>query len=242
MDPEAQALPRDVQVNKDLEITVTFKETKPRAIREPYVKYVRSNSNSPESINIPLDNPLDDILRSSKEAIDAYILDMPYTRLYQPAEPKTPPLKKKRSHKVLETVANGKHNNVTSERNSKVRKTPVKTRQKESLQKSVLKLEHEKANEDEEANTSVQDPLACHAENIMRMAMDSTMMSSFNNSFSSTFSNIHEDSILNRKASEKENSFGISSKAAPLLNFLKSTVVEISASDLEQAVNEPFFK
>ncbi|PVH20213.1 hypothetical protein CXQ85_001996 [Candidozyma haemuli] len=238
VDPEAHSLSRDAQVNRDLDINVRYSETKPSVAREPYVKCFRSNENSPESIVVPQDNPLDDILGASQQAIEAYILDMPYTKMFTPAEPKTPPLNKKRSRKILD----GKKENKQAEdaRVPKARKTPVKARQ--SLKNSVLRQEHGKNNDQDEADVSIQDPLACHAENIMRMAMDSTMMSSFNNSFSSTFSNLNEDSILGKRNLDKENSFGPSGRAAPVLDKSKSTLVEISASDLEQAVSEPYFK
>lgn len=41
----------------------------------------------------------------------------------------------------------------------------------------------------DEADDSDYDLLACHADNIMRMAVDSTMLGSTFNSFSSSFSN-----------------------------------------------------
>lgn len=45
-------------------------------------------------------------------------------------------------------------------------------------------------NDEEDHDDSDYDHLACHADNIMRMAVDSTMLgSTFNSSFSSSFSN-----------------------------------------------------
>lgn len=232
--PEIQPFSRDAQVSRDLDINVTYRETKPRVIREPYVKSPRSIGSSPDSIILPQNNALDDILASSQQAIEAYILDMPHPKMFAPSEPKTPQLTKKRSRKVLEAVPFVKEDNA-DERIPKTRKTPVKAK---SLKNKVLEQAHVKHNDDE-GDTSSQDPLACHAENIMRMAMDSTMMSSFNNSFSSTFSNLNEDSILGKRNQNKENSFiGRNSN----LDKQRSTMVEISALDLEQAVSEPYFK
>lgn len=232
VDPEAQSFSRDAQVNRDLEIDVTFSETKPQVVREPYVKDYKSTDNSPESIILPQDNPLDDSLGASQQAIEAYILDMPYTKMFTPPEPKTPPLTKKRSRKILEAIPHGKKDNHGEDRASKSRKTPVKA-------KGLKNGEDHAKRSGEDVDTSTQDPLACHAENIMRMAMDSTMMSSFNNSFSSTFSNLHEDSILGKKNHNKDNSL---IGRAPVLDKQRSTLVEISALDLERAVSEPYFK
>ncbi|QRG36138.1 hypothetical protein FDK38_000468 [Candidozyma auris] len=232
VDPEIQALPRDVQVSRDLEIKVTYSVPQPIVTKEPYVKRAESAENTPEAISIPQDDPLDDILSASQNAIEAYILDMPYTKMHAPAEPKTPPpLNKKRSRKILEQAPSGRELE-NAQRSAKVRKTPVK----ESLKKTVLKQEHEKHHDDEQEISS-KDQLACHAENIMRMAVDSTMLSSFNNSFSSTFSNMHEDSL---RRNDGDTSFP--GKAPPMLDKSGSTLVEISASDLEKAVNEPYFK
>lgn len=233
VDPEAQkSFSRDAQVNRDLEIDVNFSETKPRVVREPYVKDFKSTDNSPESIILPQDNPLDDILGASQQAIEAYILDMPYTKMFTPPEPKTPELTKKRSRKILEAIPYEKKDNQGEYRASKSRKTPVKV-------KDLRNVADQAKSSGENVDTSTQDPLACHAENIMRMAMDSTMMSSFNNSFSSTFSNLHEDSILGKRYHNKDNSL---IGRAPVLDKQRSTLVEISALDLEQAVSEPYFK
>lgn len=72
------------------------------------------------------------------------------------------------------------------------------------------------------------DPLACHADNIMRMAMDTTMLGSFyNNSFSSNYSNM-DDSMMKRDG------------LGPSLRLENAPKVEISAEDLEEAINSPF--
>lgn len=94
------------------------------------------------------------------------------------------------------------------------------------------------------AEHSVVDPLACHADNIMRMAMDSTMLESFcNNSISSNFSNLLDDSIVGKRPPEIYEDKSISEhtkKPTSVLDPQRARKVEISAEDLENAVNNPF--
>lgn len=95
-----------------------------------------------------------------------------------------------------------------------------------------------------EEDTS-QDPLACHAGNIMRMAMDSTMMDSFcNHSFSSTFSNLVDDSGLGRgnlEGDDPDRSILERLRAWPKssLDPKRAKKIEISAEELHSAINEP---
>ncbi|KAM9894044.1 hypothetical protein OXX79_008957, partial [Metschnikowia pulcherrima] len=87
------------------------------------------------------------------------------------------------------------------------------------------------------ANKSIADPLACHAENIMRMAMDSTMLNSFcNDTISSSFSNVLDESL----AKIDGDSFTEENKPVSSLNFSAAAKIEISAQDLEMAVKNPF--
>lgn len=111
---------------------------------------------------------------------------------------------------------------------------------KSSLQKSDFKL-----SDSDDADGSINDPLACHAENIMRMAMDSTMLGSFcNNSFLSNFSNLAEDSVLGRKypdiLSDSDRSISELGQRAPtsLLAKQRAQKIEISAEELQEAVND----
>ncbi|KAM9903959.1 hypothetical protein OXX69_007746 [Metschnikowia pulcherrima] len=86
------------------------------------------------------------------------------------------------------------------------------------------------------ANKSITDPLACHAENIMRMAMDSTMLNSFcNDTISSSFSNVLDESL----AKIDGDSFTEENKPVSSLNFSAAAKIEISAQDLEMAVKNP---
>ncbi|KAM9909197.1 hypothetical protein OXX69_005663 [Metschnikowia pulcherrima] len=87
------------------------------------------------------------------------------------------------------------------------------------------------------ANKSITDPLACHAENIMRMAMDSTMLNSFcNDTISSSFSNVLDESL----AKTDGDSLTEENKPVSSLNFSAAAKIEISAQDLEMAVKNPF--
>lgn len=101
-----------------------------------------------------------------------------------------------------------------------------------------------KSSEPEETDLSISDPLACHAENIMRMAMDSTMFGSFcNNSFSSTFSNLADDSVVGKKypdvLTESDKSMTESlQKPTSLLAKQRAQKIEISAEELREAVSE----
>lgn len=87
------------------------------------------------------------------------------------------------------------------------------------------------------------DHLACHADNIMRMAVDSTMLgSSFNSTFSNTFAN---DSVLGGQKNypdffddeDYDRSVLESLKPKWTLAKLKATRIEINAEDLHAAVN-----
>lgn len=289
-EPETKSLTRDAQISKNLQLEKTPAIVCPVQVQEPYVK-VFSNSSSPESLCIPKDDAIDDILRESKNQIEAYSLDLPYTKMFETeTKPSTPrkirsndevptSIGKKRSWNVLDKVEQRQldlANNVTIfgdnktptlksvyqiEPSSSAKKskglrqsTPVSDlknpilRNKVSfnLKNTVLRVETAKLSEEDEEETST-DPLACHAENIMRMAMDSTMLGSFNNSFSSTFSNLLEDSILGKKYPDVFHDHDdpdkslVKKKRSSLLDKQRATKVEISASDLQDAVNEPYF-
>lgn len=128
--------------------------------------------------------------------------------------------------------------------------TPV-SMLKEAHSKKLLKMEkatiipikeHKVA--ESTADDSDFDPLACHAENIMRMAVDSTMMgSSFSLSFSSTFAN---DSMSKKKypdffTDDPESSVieGLKTKwGKKSLVTLRAAKIEINAADLQAAVEE----
>lgn len=103
--------------------------------------------------------------------------------------------------------------------------------------KQALKLELDGGDD------SDYDNLACHADNILRMAVDSTMLGSFyNNSFSFSFSNIvNEDSFLGERKRD-ENGAGVGNESLlelkkSILNKLKATKIEINDDDLRRAID-----
>lgn len=70
------------------------------------------------------------------------------------------------------------------------------------------------------------DALACHADNIMRMAMNLTMLGSFNQSFSLNFLNLVDD---------EHRSFVNSGDGKPTLALGKAVKLGVSAEELELA-------
>lgn len=94
----------------------------------------------------------------------------------------------------------------------------------------------------DEADETDFDPLACHANNIMRMAVDSTMMgSSFSLSFLSTFANDSDCNPKRKLDDDCDRSLieGLKHKwSMRSLVKLKAKKVEINADDLQAAVSE----
>lgn len=94
------------------------------------------------------------------------------------------------------------------------------------------------------------DHLACHADNILRMAVDSTMLgSSFNGSFSSTFfaggaddsiaALTRKDDIFHDDDADKSLLEGLKNRwNSRTLAKLRATKIEINADDLNKAVND----
>lgn len=111
-------------------------------------------------------------------------------------------------------------------------------------------IRHDNPEEESVGMTSDYDHLACHAGNIMRMAVDSTMLgSSYNESFSPTFNNTFggNDSILGLQSRKRYNDFfddeadkslieTMKSRWNSGLNRMKAKVIDINADELQQAV------
>lgn len=137
----------------------------------------------------------------------------------------------------------------------------------QSTPKSVLKeaqLNYRKSNQNlnkylknagaekmEPVDDSDYDHLACHADNILRMAVDSTMLgSSFNGSFSSTFFATGADDSIAALTKKDDDIFHDDDADKSLLEGLKkrwnsrtlatlrATKIEINADDLNKAVND----
>lgn len=256
-------LSKEAQVSKNLELDRQWVEMSPKQTTEPYVKTF-SNSKSPESIIFRVDNPLDDILAESQHEIGHYTVQLPYSKAPESTKlnskaPNGQLLSRKRSRNVLEPINQRQLDSSTnvivySGMNKTPTSNPIRvlslSLKKPNLHESTptserANVKHKlmKSEKDvDDANKSMGDPLACHAENIMRMAMDSTMLGSFyNNSFSSTFSNLADDSVLGRKypdiLGESDKSITEHRPVAPLLAKLRAHKVEISAADLQEAVN-----
>jgi catabolite regulation protein CreA len=102
----------------------------------------------------------------------------------------------------------------------------------------ILMGENKENNVQSQHNDSDYDNLACHAENILRMAVDTTMLGS---TFNSSFSSIN-DSIIGKKDITEEDCDRsvielLKSKRNNLLKKLQATRIEISAEDLKNAVS-----
>ncbi|CUM50542.1 uncharacterized protein AC631_04645 [Debaryomyces fabryi] len=119
-----------------------------------------------------------------------------------------------------------------------------------SVTEKTTAIRHDNADEESMEMTSDYDHLACHAGNIMRMAVDSTMLgSSYNESFSPTFNNTFggNDSILGLQSRKRYNDFfddeadkslieSMKSRWNSGLNRMKAKVIDINADELQQAV------
>lgn len=114
----------------------------------------------------------------------------------------------------------------------------------------VTTIRHDTAQEESTEMVSDYDHLACHANNIMRMAVDSTMLgSSYNESFSPGFNNTFggNDSILGLLSRKRYNDFFDDEADKSLiesmkprwnsgLDRMKTKIVDINAEELQQAV------
>lgn len=180
------ALSRDAQIGKNLEMEPSNNDPRATKSYEPFVKSYGSNTSTPESIHLPINDPIDDILDESQKIIEDHVIDLPYNKMYNDTK----------SRNIFDAIA----------------ATKKAKQESETLHQNLMKRKNKH-----------EDALACHADNIMRMAMDSTMLSSFNHSYSSSFSNINDDSILKRSDDPA-----------------KHNAVEISADDLKSAIELPY--
>jgi len=102
----------------------------------------------------------------------------------------------------------------------------------------ILKGENKENMVQSQHNDSDYDHLACHAENILRMAVDSTMLgSTFNSSFSSINDSITGKKDILEEDCDKSIIELLKSKRNNLLKKLQATRIEISAEDLKNAVS-----
>lgn len=205
-----------------------FAAINPEMSSQPFIRnYAGNRANS----HLAMANPLDEILAYSRKQISAFELKLPFTRA-NPASTNVD---------AVTAIANSAESIGTVQKNSLLKMLPnfeqntkdditsSNSLEKESLIQSTQQPQ-------QEADDFESDPLACHANNIVRMAMDTTMMGSFcNSSISLNFLNL-EESIHRLEGSERSR-FG--AKKGALLNLQKATRIEISAADLEEAINNP---
>lgn len=266
-------LSRDEILIKNLEFSVGQTPI-PKETAEPYVKHYNSNSATPESLSIPLTDPIDDIFRESKKHIDSYVIalpsldqEIPKTYLQGPSGLASRNDMNKKARGPLDLI---EQIQIEQRANTPYYNSEIKTPTKKdytALAASILKknqsnvelstpVSEEKASASKRSHQMVedleefgeedtsQDPLACHAGNIMRMAMDSTMMDTFcNHSFSSTFSNLVDDSGFGRgiDTDDADRSVLERLRAWPKssLDTKRAKKIEISAEELHSAINEP---
>lgn len=264
-------LPRETQISQNLTLDREWHKVSPVQVSEPYVKtFSNANTpETIPVIDDPLDDILADSQREISEynldlpynMVTAKSQELPKMPLRSGSQL----LIRKRSRKVLENLSQRSLDNASNTVYHGLNKTPTRNsmrilslkKSKGNLgeispdtrnftEKSIMqrkisaRFENvEKLAEFEDDNVS--DPLACHAENIMRMAMDTTMFSFGNNSFSLTFSNLADDLVLGKKYPdilEADKSLGETQKPVSMLATKKAQKIEISAEELEEAVSE----
>ncbi|OBA21314.1 hypothetical protein METBIDRAFT_179786 [Metschnikowia bicuspidata var. bicuspidata NRRL YB-4993] len=215
-----RAIPQEVDINERLNIGDLPAMPRPRVSEELFAdESARTQCASLENLVISFDGPLNDLLADSQAKISQYAVELPSARARR-TNPSGGPLCSG------DAGASGHF------------PTPTLLSQEVEPGRGQPQPEHQ-VDGDKEASATSADPLACHANNIMRMAMDSTMLGSFcNDTISSSFSNVVDESI---PGAAGERSFGEDDVArrAPSLRFLGATKVEISAHDLEMAVSDP---
>lgn len=245
---------KETQRNLDIGILPPFPE--PQAMAEPFSNQIAQHKSiSQETLSIPVQDPLDDILSESQTHIRKYKVQLPsqqspaqseINRTEKHTNPETilghSPEKAGNSHNINYVPNTNDGSDYPKIHQQKTPLVPVIGPRRLSFGQISSTTPVSDTLEETVANKTNTDPLACHAENIMRMAMDSTMLGSFcNETISSSFSNILDESFL-AKLEEKsfsEESEGGNKQKNNLLAFLKATKIDISAQDLEMAINDP---
>lgn len=212
--------------------SVEFAATKPNMISAPYFK---SYASTKSYTHMVIANPLDEILACSRKQILAYQLKLPY-----PSERKTATEQGfasssdtvKEHSKILPKVEHA----LKSSQSGPPSPSSIEI-QVPSFLPEPKNFSHEPEQLPKSLDEEIADPLACHANNIVRMAMDTTMMGSFcNSSISLNFLNLVDES-LHKLGEGSERSRPV--KKGGLLNFQRAAKIEISAADLEDAINNP---
>lgn len=207
-----------------------FAAAKPKMSSQPYVKQFADSKPFP---HLAIANPLEEILACSRKQILSYELKLPFST----------------ANKATFPTAHDENASIPSEITSRIYLKGVNDDEKVQktsnpevpsfLMKSELKQTHQSVPTKDLGNTTDNDPLACHANNILRMAMDTTMMGSFcNSSISLNFLNLVDESMHKFTEGGDRSKNGLK-KGGGLLNLQKATKIEISAADLEDAINNP---
>lgn len=210
-----------------------FAATKPKMSSQPYVKLFNESRSFP---HLAIANPLEEILQCSRKQILSYELKLPFSTSSQGSN-------------SLPT-SQSDHPSIPSDITSKIylrdaidcEKTQKLSNADELQVPSFLMGPEQKQTTQTVQSKDLRDitdndPLACHANNIMRMAMDTTMMGSFcNSSISLNFLNLDESMHKFAEGSERSRN---GQKKGALLNLQKAAKIEISAADLEDAINNP---
>lgn len=202
-------------------------------MEEPYIRDFTHTKPHP---SLAMANPLDEILAHSRRKILSYELKLPYSQKQETA----PGTKDNQQESAAPTATQSKifpkaqlAADVTSTSPSSIElQTSLFLKEPQNL----TQLQKEQIGRD--SNDNENDPLACHANLIVRMAMDTTMMGSFcNSSISLNFLNLVDESM--GKLEDGNERSRTEFKKGNLLNFQRAARVEISAADLEEAINNP---
>lgn len=214
---------------------VEFAATKPKMTTRPYT---RSYDSTKLYTHMMMANPLDEILACSRKQILAYQLKLPYPSERELASD---------PHSVTHNDAIKEHSKILPGMDLAPNLATLVPSSSGSLElhapsflpeNGAKNITHEPEIVSKSLDDEVADPLACHANNILRMAMDTTMMGSFcNSSISLNFLNLVDESMY--KLAEGIERSKLGGKKSGLLNLHKAAKIEISAADLEDAINNP---
>lgn len=215
--------------------TPEFAATKPKMNTHPFV---HSRMPAQPHALLAMENPLDDILAFSRKQLLAHELQLPLGK----EDPQQEAASEVQSGHtgVLKTALKGAliNDRPGSPKMHIPSFLPDPELQNQSPENLAQNNQKQLANMSlSDKNDTNSDPLACHANKIMRMAMDTTMIESFcNSSISLNFLNLDE-SI--HKLAEGGKQSRPQNKRGTLLDYQRAARVEISAADLEDAISNP---
>lgn len=212
-----------------------FAATKPKMSSQPYVKHFTESKSFP---HLAMTNPLDEILACSRKQILSYELKLPFssTKEHTTSYPTSQHEQASVPYNITSRIYSSEGIDGTkAQRSPGMEELQIPSfLLKPDLKQTQLSTQAKDSND-----VTDNDPLACHANNIMRMAMDTTMMGSFcNSSISLNFLNLVDESMHKVTEGGDRSRIGFK-KGGGLLNLQKASKIEISAADLEDAINNP---